>query len=91
MIYRGDHTEVISIDFDPKRISYNQLLDMFWNNHEYGLTSRMKRQYMSLILCHNDEQQKNAEKSRIEIQTERSPEVIITEIVPAGQFYPAEE
>ncbi len=43
-ISSGDHTEVISIDFDPTRISYGQLLDLFWNNHEYGLTKKMKRQ-----------------------------------------------
>lgn len=43
-ISSGDHTEVISIDFDPNRISYEQLLDLFWNNHEYGLTKRIKRQ-----------------------------------------------
>lgn len=82
---------MISIDFDPKRITYNQLLDIFWNNHEYGLTTRIKKQYMSLILYHSTEQQIIAEKSRIDIQTERTPEVIITEIIPAGPFYPAEE
>lgn len=41
---RGDHTEVISIDFDPTVVTYNQLLALFWNNHEYGLTTRIKRQ-----------------------------------------------
>lgn len=43
-MFSGDHTEVISIDYDPTRITYNQLLDLFWNNHEYGLTTRIKRQ-----------------------------------------------
>ncbi|KAL4711990.1 hypothetical protein ACJJTC_003657 [Scirpophaga incertulas] len=60
----GDHTEVIELDFDPKTITYEELLDMFWANHEYGLTTKIKRQYMSLIL---------------------------TEIAPAGAFYPAED
>lgn len=40
----GDHTEVIAIDFDPTVVSYNELLALFWNNHEYGLTTRIKRQ-----------------------------------------------
>lgn len=48
-ISSGDHTEVISIDFDPTRISYEQLLDLFWNNHEYGLTKKMKRQVSKLL------------------------------------------
>lgn len=87
----GDHTEVISVDYDPKRITYNQLLDLFWNNHEYGLTTRIKRQYMSLILAHSNEQKVIAEKSRTEEQTKRIPEVIITEIQDAGIFYPAED
>lgn len=42
--YRGDHTEVIEIDYDPKTISYEDLLSLFWNNHEYGLTTKIKRQ-----------------------------------------------
>ncbi|KAJ8955980.1 hypothetical protein NQ318_006251 [Aromia moschata] len=41
---REDHTEVIEIDYDPKVISYEDLLDFFWNNHEYGLTTIIKRQ-----------------------------------------------
>lgn len=43
-ISSGDHTEVISIDYDPTKITYLQLLDLFWNNHEYGLTKKQKRQ-----------------------------------------------
>ncbi|KOB72754.1 Ecdysone-induced protein 28/29kD [Operophtera brumata] len=40
----GDHTEVIELDFDPKTVTYEDLLDMFWANHEYGLTTKLKRQ-----------------------------------------------
>lgn len=40
----GDHTEVISIDFDPTKVTFAQLLKLFWNNHEYGLTNRIKTQ-----------------------------------------------
>lgn len=45
----GDHTEVIEIDYDPKQISYAELLDMFWNNHEYGLATKIKRQVIELF------------------------------------------
>ncbi|CAH2216400.1 jg2, partial [Pararge aegeria aegeria] len=40
----GDHTEVIELDYDPKTATYEELLDMFWANHEYGLTTKLKRQ-----------------------------------------------
>lgn len=87
----GDHTEVLEIDFDPKVISYKQLLHLFWNNHEYGLTTRIKRQYMSLILYHNEEQKSIAELSRDEEVKKRAPEKIITEIRPKLNFYAAED
>ncbi|XP_058460251.1 peptide methionine sulfoxide reductase [Malaya genurostris] len=87
----GDHTEVIEIHYDSSIISYSDLLDLFWNNHEYGLTTRIKRQYMSLILYHNEEQRRIAEASRAEEQIKRVPEQIITEIAAAGIFYPAED
>ena len=42
--FSGDHTEVIELDFDPKTVTYEDLLEMFWANHEYGLTTKLKRQ-----------------------------------------------
>lgn len=42
--YRGDHTEVVDIEYDPELVSYTHLLSLFWNNHEYGLTTKIKRQ-----------------------------------------------
>ncbi|XP_052871814.1 peptide methionine sulfoxide reductase [Anopheles cruzii] len=86
----GDHTEVIAIDYDPKKITYMDLLKLFWNNHEYGITRRMKRQYTSLILYHNEEQREIAEASLAHEQVQRAPEKIITEVLQAGPFYPAE-
>lgn len=44
LLSRGDHTEVIDIEFDPSVITYSQLLRLFWKNHEYGLTGPIKRQ-----------------------------------------------
>lgn len=81
----------MSIDYDPTKISYKKLLDLFWNNHEYGLTRRVKRQYMSLILYHSNEQKQLAVRSKEEERIKRAPEVLITEIAEAGPFYPAEE
>lgn len=89
--FSGDHTEVVTIDYDPTKIAYYQLLKLFWNNHEYGLTTRVKRQYMSLILYHTDEQKRIAENSIKEERVSRAPEKIITELAEAGPFYAAEE
>ncbi|XP_065162405.1 peptide methionine sulfoxide reductase isoform X3 [Atheta coriaria] len=86
----GDHTEVIEIHFDPKTVNYDKLLSLFWNNHEYGLTTKIKRQYMSLILYHNEEQKKIAEQS-MDREAKKRNEKLITEIAPAREFYPAED
>ncbi|CAG4962608.1 unnamed protein product [Colias eurytheme] len=86
----GDHTEVIEIDFDPKSVTYEDLLEMFWANHEYGLTTKLKRQYQSMILYHDEEQRTAAEASHKEMQV-RCNGQLRTEIAPAGTFYPAED
>ncbi|XP_023946355.1 peptide methionine sulfoxide reductase [Bicyclus anynana] len=86
----GDHTEVIELDYDPKTINYQELLDMFWANHEYGLTTKLKRQYQSLILYHDEEQRDAAETSYKSMQV-RCNGQLRTEIAPAGVFYPAED
>lgn len=92
-VYRnlGDHTEVIEVHYDPKTIAYEKLLNLFWNNHEYGLTTKIKKQYASIIFYHNDEQKKTAEESRVAEQKIRTNETIITQIVKASTFYPAED
>ncbi|KAJ8664781.1 hypothetical protein QAD02_006443, partial [Eretmocerus hayati] len=91
-VYRnlGDHTEVIDVEYDPEKITYSQLLDLFWNNHEYGLTTLIKRQYMSLILYHDEEQRITAEKSRDRQQKEKNTK-FTTEISEFRKFYPAED
>jgi peptide-methionine (S)-S-oxide reductase len=72
-------------------VAYERLLNLFWNNHEYGLTTKIKKQYASIIFYHNDEQKKIAEESRAAEQKIRSNETIITQVVKASTFYPAEE
>lgn len=82
---------MITIDFDPTEVTYLQLLDLFWNNHEYGLTTRVKRQYASIIYYHSDEQKRIASESLQNERNNRPDEQIITEIIKADIIYTAEE
>lgn len=59
----GSHTETILVEFDPEKISYSDLLDIFWENHHYS-TARNKNQYASRIFYSNEEQKKQAEQSK---------------------------
>ncbi|UCZ55376.1 peptide-methionine (S)-S-oxide reductase [Bacillus shivajii] len=86
----GDHTETIQVDFDRSLISYEELLDHFWDNH-YAVGERYGgRQYMSLLLYHTEPQKEAAIKKRNEIKKQRGTE-IITEISPFMKFYIAED
>jgi hypothetical protein len=84
----GDHIETVEVDFDPSVISYGELLDVFWTSHEPRERS-VRRQYMSAIFTHNDEQKNLAIKSR-EREAARRNGRIRTEILPASRFYLAE-
>ena len=87
------HAEVTQIVFDPAKISYNQLLDVFWQAHDPTTLNRqgadVGTSYRSIILYRDEKQKVEAEKSRLEAQKNfRNP--IVTEIVPLNEFYPAE-
>lgn len=84
----GDHTESVQITFDPKKISYEQLLEHFWNEHD--ATYRTKTQYKSAIFTHGEGQMAEALLSKEKRQA-MNPRPIITEIHPAGTFYRAED
>lgn len=84
----GDHTETIQIDYDPAKLSYEQLLDMFWASHSPARKS-WSRQYMAAIFYHNEEQKRLAIKTR-DREAERLQQKIYTEILPASKFYRAE-
>jgi methionine-S-sulfoxide reductase len=85
----GDHSETIQIDYDPTRVSYKQLLLIFWQSHDP--TSRAwSRQYMSAIFYHNDQQRKLALETRTFEENQRNKK-IHTEIQPFGKFYLAED
>jgi peptide-methionine (S)-S-oxide reductase len=84
----GDHTESIQIDYDPDRITYARLLDVFWQSHS-PTHPRSSRQYMSAIFHHDEEQRRLALES-LERQQATSGRMY-TEIVPAGTFFAAED
>ena len=88
------HAEVLQIEFDPKKLSYEKLLDVFWLAHDPTTLNRQGNdvgtQYRSIILYHDDSQKAAAEKSMKAAQKEfKSP--IVTEITPLKKFYKAEE
>ncbi|MEX0832269.1 MAG: peptide-methionine (S)-S-oxide reductase MsrA [Actinomycetota bacterium] len=88
------HAEVVRVEFDPEQVSYGRLLTEFWTEHDPTQWHRqgpdVGSQYRSIILYHDDEQRDLAEASRDTLQ-EGSPRPIVTEIEPAGEFYPAED
>jgi peptide-methionine (S)-S-oxide reductase len=87
------HAEVAQITFDPSKISYERLLEVFWKAHDPTTLNRQGAdagtQYRSAIFYHSDEQRAQAERSRTEAQ-KRYDEPIVTEIVPLTAFYKAE-
>ncbi len=85
----GDHTETVEVDFDPKKIGYEELLKTFWEGHDPAGRS-WSRQYMSAVFYKNDDQRKTAEKSMAAL-AEKSGKTIRTKILPAGPFYRAED
>lgn len=84
----GDHTETIQINYDPTKISYEELLDIFWSMHNPKIPT-YSRQYMSIIFFHNKEQEKLAMKTRTQ-EIERENSEVYTEIIPYSKFYLAE-
>jgi len=94
-VCNGDtgHAEVVQIKFDPKRITYDQLLEIFWEVHDPTTPDRQGpdegNQYRSILLYHDDAQKRAAEKSKA-AAAGRFKDPIVTQIVPLNQFYPAE-
>ena len=88
------HAEVTEIEFDPARISYTKLLEVFWQAHDPTTLNRQGADegtsYRSIILYRDEKQKLIAEKSKLEAQKDfRDP--IVTEIVPLKKFYKAED
>ncbi len=90
------HAEAIEITFDPDQVSYRQLLEIFWENHDPTTLNRQGpdtgTQYRSAIFYHDKDQQKIAQESKLALaESRRYPDPIVTEIIAASTFYPAEE
>ena len=90
------HAEAVEIHYDPAQITYAKLLDVFWHNIDPTTRNRQfvdsGTQYRTAIFYHNEEQKRLAEESKKRLEASgRFGKPIVTEIVPAGPFYPAEE
>ena len=91
------HTESVEIEFEPQEISYEELLKIFWNNHDPTTPNRqgpdIGTQYRSVVFYHTPEQQKIAMdmKNKLNLITkEKFQREIVTEIKPESEFYEAE-
>jgi peptide-methionine (S)-S-oxide reductase len=93
---RTGHAEVVQVDYDPSRISYDDLLTVFWENHDPTTLNRqgpdVGTQYRSAIFYHDEGQKEAAIKSKEERdRSGRYRRPIVTEITPATEFYMAED
>ena len=90
------HAEAVEVIYDPTKVTYEELLEVFWRNVD-PLTPNQQfcdfgQQYRSAIFYHDDAQKQAAEASKKAIeQSKRFHEPIVTQLVPAGQFFTAEE
>jgi peptide-methionine (S)-S-oxide reductase len=88
------HAEVVQITYDPKKITYEKLLEVFWRNVDPLTPNRqfcdVGSQYRTAIFYHDETQKRLAEESKKAL-SKRFKEPIVTEIVAASDFYPAED
>ncbi|WP_224240955.1 peptide-methionine (S)-S-oxide reductase MsrA [Hyalangium gracile] len=90
------HAEAVQVVYDPSKVTYAQLLDVFWHNVD-PLTPNAQfcdhgSQYRSAIFFHDAEQQRLADESRKQLEASgRFKQPIVTQLVPAATFYPAED
>ena len=90
------HAEVVQVLYDPKKVSYEKLLDVFWKNIDPTTPDRqfcdIGTQYRSAIFHHTDEQRRLAEASKSMLARSKPFKGdIVTPVVPAAEFYPAED
>ena len=93
---RTGHAEVVQVEYDPSKVTFERLLDVFWENHDPTTLNRqgpdVGTQYRSAIFYHTPEQKRAAEESKARVEASgkfRRP--VVTEISPASTFYPAED
>jgi peptide-methionine (S)-S-oxide reductase len=90
------HAESVEVLYDPAKISYERLLDVFWHNVDPTTRDRefcdIGHQYRTAIFYHDETQKRLAEESKAALEKSKPfKDPIVTEIVAAGRFYPAEE
>lgn len=93
---RTGHAEAVEVEFDPAKVSYNDLLKVFWENHDPTQVNRQGpdwgTQYRTAIFFYSPEQQQQALASKEALEkSHRYSKPIATQIVPAVMFYPAED
>jgi methionine-S-sulfoxide reductase len=90
------HAEAVRVEFDPDRVGYRELLEIFWENHDPTTPDRqgpdVGDQYRSAVFFHSEEQERVAREVRDSLDASgRYDDPIVTEIAPATDFYRAEE
>ncbi len=90
------HAEAVQVEFNPKQVTYEELLNVFWSSHDPTQWHRqgpdIGSQYRSAIFYHNEFQKKAAISSKEKLEKSGNyKKPIVTEIVPASKFWPAEE
>jgi peptide-methionine (S)-S-oxide reductase len=90
------HAEAVEVTFDPAKITYDELLEMFWDIHDPTTLNRqgadIGTNYRSAIFYHNPEQKAAAERSKQELEKSKLyRKKVVTEITQATEFYPAED
>jgi peptide-methionine (S)-S-oxide reductase len=90
------HAEAVEVEYDPNEISYDELLEIFWNNHDPTSLNRQGPdvgiQYRSSIFFHDESQKQTAQKSKEKLDSSgKFSKSIVTEIVPSPEFYKAED
>lgn len=93
---RTGHAEAVEVDYDPAKVSYDDLLKVFWENHDPTQLNRQGpdwgTQYRSAIFYHSPEQDEAARASQAKLEESgQYSRPIVTQIVPASTFYPAED
>jgi len=92
---RTGHAEAVQVEYDPEQVSYDELLKVFWENHNPTTLNRqgpdVGTQYRSAVFYHDVEQEKAAIEYMKKLQESMPDKKVVTEITPAKEFFKAEE
>jgi len=92
---RTGHAEAVQVEYDPDQVSYDELLKVFWENHNPTTLNRqgpdIGTQYRSAVFYHDAEQEKFAKESMKKLQDSMPEKKVVTEITLAKEFFKAEE